>query len=51
MNKYRTKLVIAIQLCSIALSALFVGTSGSLEGSMAMLWLQAICSRATAHRR
>jgi len=46
MNKYRTKLLIAMQLCSIVLLTLFVGALGSLEGSMAMLWLRAICSRA-----
>jgi hypothetical protein len=48
MSKYRTKLLITMQLCSIVLLTLFVGAPGSLEGSMAMLWLQAICSRAAA---
>ena len=46
MNKYRKRLLIAMQLCSPLLSLLFVAAAGSLEGSMAMLWLQAICSKA-----
>ena len=45
MNKYRTKLLIAMQLCSLLVSTLFVAASGSLEGSIVMLWLQALCSR------
>jgi hypothetical protein len=42
MNK-QTNLQVAMQLCSAVLSALFVATSGSLEGSLALLWLQAVC--------
>jgi hypothetical protein len=48
MDKYRTKLLIAMQLCSIVLLSQFVGAPGSLEGWMAMSWLQAIGSRAAA---
>lgn len=43
MNKQETNLQVAMQLCSAVLSALFVATSGSLEGSLAPLWLQAVC--------
>ncbi len=39
MNKQETNLQVAMQLCSAVLSALFVATSGSL----ALLWLQAVC--------
>jgi hypothetical protein len=51
MNKYRTKLLIAMQLCSLPLSTLFVLALGTLEGSMAMLWVQELCSRAAARPR
>ena len=46
MNMCRKRLLIAMQLCSPLLSLLFVAAAGSVEGSMAMLWLQAICSKA-----
>jgi len=51
VNKYRTKVLTTMQLCSLVLSTLFVAALGSLEGSMATLWLEAICSRAAARPR
>jgi hypothetical protein len=45
MNKYTTKLLIAIQLCSIVLLTLFVWAPGSLEGSMAISCSQLWCNQ------
>ena len=48
MNKHRTKLLTSMQLSSLILSTLLAAALGSVEGSMATLWLEAICSRAAA---
>ena len=50
MNQCRSRLLIAIQLCLPVLSALFVAALGVLEASIAMLWLQAICSKANSSK-